>query len=364
MTQTAQLDAERAGALAERLFGAALGALDICSVYLGDRLGLYQALREAGPLTSGQLAERCRIHTRYAREWCEQQAATGLVEVDDAAAGHEERRYSLPIEHAEVLTDPDSAFSLAPLARAIISATAVLPEILEAFRTGGGVPWSAFGADGIESQGDFNRPWLRTALTKEYLPSVPDIHERLSAGARVADVACGVGWAGITIARDYPEATVVGLDPDDSSIALAREFASEEGVSARTTFEVHDATLTLPGGPFDVVLVVEALHDMSQPVEVLRRIRESLAPGGAVIVADEKVGDAFTAPADEVERFMYAVSLVMCLPAGMAEQPSAATGTVIRPATLRQYANEAGFSSVEVLEQIDHPMLRFYRLYQ
>ena len=357
-----ELDGAKIEAFAERLFGAALGAIDVFTVYLGDRLGLYRALHERGSLTAPALAEACGIHPRYAREWCEQQAVTGILEVDDAGAEPDERRFTLPPEHAEGLVDPDSMASIAPVARAVVSAAGVLPQILEAFRTGGGVPWSAFGSDGIESQGDFNRPWLRGVLASEYLPAVTDVHERLLSGARVADIACGVGWAGIAIAKAYPNSTVVGLDPDDSSIALARRFASDDGVSERTTFEVHDCAQPLPGGPFDLVIVVEAVHDLARPVEILARTREGLAPGGVVIVADEKVGETFTAPSDEVERFMYGASVLMCLPAGMAEQPSAGTGTVMRPDTLRRYATEAGFSSVEVIDAIDHPMLRFYRL--
>lgn len=362
MTQTMELDEAKAGAFTERLFAAGLGTFDICAIYLGDRLGLYDALA-GGALTPPQLAAASKIDTRYAREWLEQQAVTGVLAVDDVGAEPDDRVYSLPREHAVALTDPDSPFSVAPLARAIVSAISVIPQTLEAFRTGGGVSWSAFGADGIESQGDFNRPWLRTALTNDYLPAVADVHEALTKGARVADVACGVGWGGITIAKDYPNSTVVGLDPDEMSIALARKFAAEGGVTDRTTFEVHDATKPLPGGPYDLVIVVEAVHDMSSPVTVLERIRESLAPGGSVIVADEKVGETFVAPGDEVERFMYGASVFICLPAGMSEQPSAQTGTVMRPDTFRRYATEAGFSRVEVLDQIDHPMLRFYRLF-
>jgi 2-polyprenyl-3-methyl-5-hydroxy-6-metoxy-1,4-benzoquinol methylase len=362
MTQVAALDTAKTEAFAERLFGAALGAVDVATVYIGDRLGLYRALEERGSLTARELAEAAGIHERYAREWCEQQAVTGILQVETKGDA-ESRRFVLPAEHAIALVDPDDMNSIAPLARAVVSCFDVLPPLLEAFRTGGGVPWSAFGTDGIESQGDFNRPWLRNVLTQDYLPAVADVHERLTTGARVADVACGVGWAGISIAKAYPNTTVVGLDPDDSSIALARRFASEEELSDRTAFEVHDATQPLPGGPFDLVIVVEAIHDMSQPVEVLTRIRESLAPGGTVIVADEAVGETFTAPSDDVERFMYGVSVLMCLPAGMAEQPSAMTGTVIRPDTFRRYSTEAGFARVEVLEQIEHAMLRFYRLF-
>jgi 2-polyprenyl-3-methyl-5-hydroxy-6-metoxy-1,4-benzoquinol methylase len=195
------------------------------------------------------------------------------------------------------------------------------------------------------------------------LPAVADVHERLTAGARVVDVACGVGWAGISIAKAYPNSKVVGFDPDDSSIALARRFASENEVSRSTTFEVHDCSKPLPGGPFDLAIMVESLHDVARPVEILSSIRSSLSDDGAVIVADEKVGETFNAPGDPIEAFMYGASLLICLPAGMSEQPSAATGTVIRPQTVEKYAKDAGFSGVEVLDQIDHPMLRFYRLF-
>jgi 2-polyprenyl-3-methyl-5-hydroxy-6-metoxy-1,4-benzoquinol methylase len=360
--QLERIDEAAAGEFVGRLFGAALGAIDVFTVYLGDRLGLYRALNESGPQTAPELAAAAGIDARYAREWMEQQAATGFLTVDDVAAAPDERRYTLPAEHAAALVDPDSGFSMAPLGRAVASIGGVLPKLLDAYRTGGGVSWASFGSDGIESQGDFNRPWIRASLASEYLPALADVDEKLRAGARVADVACGVGWAGVTIADAYPNASVVGLDPDDSSIAIARRLGAENGVSERTTFEVHDCTQPLPGGPFDLVVMIEALHDVSQPVEVLSRMRESLADGGTVIVADERVGETFAAPTDEVERFMYGASVLMCLPAGMAEQPSAATGTVIRPQTVREYAAGAGFSSVEVLEEIEHPMLRFYRL--
>ena len=363
MAQQLELNDERAEEFVGRLFNAALGAIDVFTVYIGDRLGLYEAMSDSGGVTSGQLAAATGINERYAREWLEQQAATGFVEVDDVTVGPDERRFTLPAEHGAALVDPDSPLSIAPVARAVASIGTVLPKLLDAYRSGGGVPWSAYGEDGIESQGDFNRPWIRGALASEYLPSVADVHETLTSGARVADVACGVGWAGVTIADAYPNTSVVGLDPDDSSIAIARRLGAENGVSDRTTFDVHDCTQPLPGGPFDLVIMIEALHDVAQPVQVLSRMRESLAPSGAVIVADERVGETFSAPADETERFMYGASVLMCLPAGMAEQPSAATGTVIRPETLRRYAKEAGFARVEVLEQIEHPMLRFYRLH-
>lgn len=364
MTTTAPEQA-RTETFVGRLFNAALGAVDLVGVYLGDRLGLYRALAGAGPLTPRALARRAGIHVRYAREWLEQQAVSGILDVDDPNADEEKRRYSLPAAHAAALTDPDSPFSMAPLARAIVGAMPVMPKILNAYRTGGGVSWSAYGADTIEAQGDFNRPWLLGQLGSEYLPKVPDIHSRLSADppARVLDVACGVGWASIAIAKAYPKATVLGLDLDRSSIRLARDNAAQTGLKGRVQFQAQDVARLARGERFDLAIIVEALHDMSRPVEVLRAIRHHLAPGGSLIVVDERVGDRFTVPGDDVEKFMYAASLTICLVNGMADKPTAATGTVMRRGTLEKYARQARFQRVEVLDDLVHPFLRFYRLW-
>ena len=179
-----------------------------------------------GSGTQDELARRAGIHPRYAREWLEQQAVSGILEVDDTQKPADQRRYSLPAAHAEALTKPDSLFSISPVARALVSATQALPQLLRAFRTGEGVAWSAYGSDMIESQGDFNRPWLVNLFGAEFLPAIPDVHQRLLADppARVVDVACGVGWAAIAIAKSYPKVSVDGFDPDESSIDEARRL--------------------------------------------------------------------------------------------------------------------------------------------
>ena len=357
-------DEARTTAFVGRLFEAALGAVDIASVYVGDRLGLYRTLAASGPATSNQLAGRAGIHERYAREWLEQQAVTGIVEVGTQDGPDGARTFMLPAAHAEALTDLDSLFSIAPMARAFVSATQALPRILEVFRSGGGVPWAAYGADMIESQGDFNRAWIRHLLGSEYLPAIPDLHRRLTSEppARVADVACGVGWASLAIAAAYPMVRVNGFDPDETSIEIARGRAAEAGLEDRVRFHATDAATMASEGPFDMAIVIEAIHDVARPVEVMAAIRESLASDGVLIVADEKVGEEFEAPGNEVERLMYGFSFLVCLPAGLAGEPSAGTGTVMRPPTLRRYAEAAGFAEVEILEQIPHDFLRFYRL--
>lgn len=350
--------------LVARIFEASLGMLDVLAVYLGDRLGLYAALRDAGPATAPELASRAGIDVRYAREWLEQQSVTGILEVDDVAAAPDERRYTLPEAYVDPLLNPDSAYSITPLARSLVASAKVIPQLLEAYRTGGGVEWSDYGADMIESQGDFNRPWLVNSFGTEILPAIPAVHERLRASppARVADVACGVGWAAIAIAKAYPDVTVDGFDLDESSITLARENARGAGVSDRVTFERRDAADPAARGQYDLAVIIEAVHDLSRPVEVLAAMRRMLRPGGIALVADEKTEDAFTAPAGDVERLYYGFSLVTCLPAAMTERPTAATGTVIREETMRRYAAEAGFTSTDRLDQPELDMLRFYRL--
>jgi 2-polyprenyl-3-methyl-5-hydroxy-6-metoxy-1,4-benzoquinol methylase len=345
-----------------RLFEAALSAFDLMTVYIGDRLGLYPLLAKLGPLTPDELAAKAGVHPRYAREWLEQQAVTGILDVDDSSKEAKERRYSLPEAHAEALNDLDSLLSITPVARTVVSAAQTLPSLLKAYRTGEGVPWEAYGADMIESQGDFNRPWLVNQLGSEFLPSLPDVHKRLLADppARVADVACGVGWAAIAIAKAYPKVRVEGFDPDPGSIDIARRLSREAEVDDRVSFEVREGAALGSQGPYDLAIVIESIHDMARPIEVLDSIRQSLASGATLLVADERVADAFTAPGDEIERFMYAASVLICLPGGLADPPSAGTGTVMRSGTLREYAMQAGFKDMDVLP-FEPGFLRFYR---
>ena len=354
---------EARDALVERLFMASLGMGELLTVYLGDKLGLYREIAASGPVTPGELASRAGINERYAREWLEQQAAASILEVDDPAAAENDRRYSLPEGHVDPLLDPDSPYSIAPMAKSFVALAGVMPELLQAFRSGDIVEWSAYGRDMMQAQGDFNRPWLVGSLGTEYLPSIPDLHERLQADppAKVADVACGVGWAGISLARAYPKITVDGFDLDEPAIELANENAREAGVSDRAVFRTLDARDPSIDGGYDLAIVVEAIHDMPDPVSVMAAIRGKLAPGGTLIVADERTEPSFTAPASEIERLFYTYSVLCCLPSAMEPEGSVGTGTVMRQSTFERYASEAGFGSVEVLP-IDHDFLRFYRL--
>jgi 2-polyprenyl-3-methyl-5-hydroxy-6-metoxy-1,4-benzoquinol methylase len=170
-----------------------------------------------------------------------------------------------------------------------------------------------------------------------------------------------VGWSTIAIATAYPEVSVDGLDLDAESIREAEENLLSSSVADRVTFAVRDAADPALAGSYDLVTIFEALHDMSDPVSVLRAARELLAPEGSVLVADGKAPERFTAPSDEGDRNRYGSSVFHCLPVSMASQPSAATGAQMRPQTLRAYAEAAGFRQVDVPE-LDDDWSRLYRL--
>lgn len=355
--------AEQRDALAGRLFAAAIETLDLYTVYLGDRLGLYRALDQLGGATSSQLAGATGTHERYAREWLEQQAASGLLEVEEVRAGPLARRYRLPTGHREVLLDPDSLSYLVPLARLTVAVGRPLPALLEAFRTGAGVPYADYGDDAREGIAGMNRPFFLNLLGTDWLPRIPDLHARLQSDppARVLDVGCGTGWSTIALARAYPKARVVGLDLDEASIEQARSNLAAAGLGDRASFLVRSAAEPSLDGPFDLITAFETIHDMVQPAAVLAALRQRLAEGGSVVIADERVGDRLAPPADEVERLNYGFSVLACLPNVMGEPGSAATGTVMRADTLRRYASEAGFGGFEILP-IEHDFWRFYRL--
>lgn len=343
----------------ERILGATIQSLELLSIHLGARLGLYDTIRANGPVTAPELAVVAGIHPRYAREWLEQQAVAGFLAVDDVDVAEDERLYHLPDAHVGALTDPTALDHLAPLASMVVGIARVLDEVATAYETGDGVPYARYGADFRAGQAAVNRPAYTTALVGEWLPAAGDLVDRLHAGGRIADLGCGLGWSAISLATAFPGADVWGIDADVASIEDARDLAAANGAKVR--FEAADASELAGHGPFDAVLILEALHDMSRPAEVLAAVRSALGRRGVVIVADEAVADTFTAPGDELERLMYGFSVLHCLPASMVEQPSAAIGTVIRERTVRALAAEAGFASVEVLP-VDGGFFRIYQL--
>jgi SAM-dependent methyltransferase len=259
-----------------------------------------------------------------------------------------------------VLITEDHPAHLAPLAQMVAGIGGAIEDVVAAYRNGGGVAYPKYGAAFRRGQAGINRPAFASDLVERWIPAAADIHARLmSSPLRVADVGCGAGWSTIAMARAFPRADVIGFDADEASIADARANAVTQQVTVQ--FVLRDAVAIADHGPFDLIVVLEALHDMARPADVLRSLRQALAPGGCVLVADEKVADAFHAPGDEVERLMYGWSIVHCLPVSLAESPSAAIGTVIRVEAVRELAGAAGFARVDVLP-VNAGFFRIYLL--
>jgi 2-polyprenyl-3-methyl-5-hydroxy-6-metoxy-1,4-benzoquinol methylase len=357
-------ESAEAARVAERLMAAAVGTLDILVIALGDRLGYYRLLAGREPLTAPSLAAASRTAPRYAREWLEQQAVTGLLEVLDPGQEPDARRYRLRPGVAAVLADPDQLTYLAPLARQLAAAARQLPALAQAYCSGDGVPWAAQGPDMRESEADMNRPGYLRLLAGDWLAALPEVQRRLRTAppARVADIGCGAGWSCIGLARGYPMLRVDGYDLDAASVELARHNIAAASLADRVRVHQADITTTTDRGPYDLVTAFECLHDLPHPVPALTAMRRLAGRAGTVLIADMNAAHRFTAPGDDLERLLYGFSLLICLPDSMSTSGSAATGTVLRPDTVRDYAAQAGYTRIDTLP-IEHDMWRFYHLH-
>jgi 2-polyprenyl-3-methyl-5-hydroxy-6-metoxy-1,4-benzoquinol methylase len=206
-----------------------------------------------------------------------------------------------------------------------------------------------------------NRPMFVNDYVAKWIPAMPDIETRLQAGGRVAEIGCGVGWSSISLAQGFPNIQIDAVDVDAASIKQAQHNAQQAGVTDRIVFHLASAEEAPLSGSYDLVTAFEVIHDMAYPVKALRRMHELAAPDGAVLIADEAVGESLAENRNFLGHLMYNFSVLHCLPQAMVYPGAAGTGTIMRPSTLRDYAQEAGFTQVDVLP-IENPFWRFYRL--
>jgi ubiquinone/menaquinone biosynthesis C-methylase UbiE len=318
-------------------------AINATLVTLGDQLGLWKAMAGAGPLSVEALADRAGVTPRYLREWLSAMAASGFVGYDGATEAFE-----LSDAGASVLADEESpALFIGPF-QFLPLISDMLPALRTGFRAGTGFSWLDRDPDFCDAEERFSRPLHRALLVDVWLASVPGLHDKLRAGARVADIGCGYGRSTIELAKAFPASTFVGFDFHDHSIAKAREAAMAEGVADRVTFEVADAR-TIPGDGYDLALFCDALHDMGDPAAAARRAHDVLAPGGQLVTLDPRAGGDSLADnlTDPFAPMLYAVSCFICTPSAIAQDGPEVLGALGGEAALRRVLGDAGFATVE-----------------
>lgn len=307
-------------------------------VVLGEQLGLYRALAD-GPQTPDQLAAATGTAARYVEEWLRGQAAGGYVEYD-ATDG----TYHLTDEQAFALTDPDGPVFLPGAFQLALGTLRAVPRLAEAFRTGEGVGWHEHDEDVFVGVERFFRPGYSAHLVAEWLPALDGVVAKLEAGARTADVGCGLGASTLLMAQAFPNSTFTGSDYHVHSVELARKNAAELGVGARVEFEVAGAT-TFADGPFDLVTTFDCLHDMGDPVAAARHIHEQLDDEGTWLIVESAAADSVAENLNPVGRVFYGFSTFLCVPNALSQGGTLTLGAQAGEDAIRRVVTEAGFSS-------------------
>jgi SAM-dependent methyltransferase len=327
-----------AGLMMNDLGAAMQGAL----TYIGDRLGIFKALADAGSVTSAELAQRTGLNERYLREWLGAMTAAKYIAYD-AAGG----RYSMSPEHAMILADESSQFFMGGFMQMIVPEVGMAPKLMEAFRTGKGVPQSEYPPEVFEAIERGSAPIYRHQLIRKWMPAMPQVVEALNAGGSALDVGCGSGRAVIALATAYPNARLFGYDGHPGSVERARANAKAAGVADRVTFDVVDCA-KLPAEKFDFISTFDVVHDSVDPIGLMRSIRGALKPDGAYLMVEVNVSNR---PEDNISpmgRMMYSASTLYCMTVSLAHG-GAGIGALMGEPKARELAQEAGFTRFQRL---------------
>jgi len=334
-TMMSGYDETKLNAFMERVVGDMGAAIHASLVVIGDKLGLYRAMVDAGPLSPAELAQKTGTAERYVREWLNANAASGFVTYDPATG-----RYTLPPEQAFALTTMDI-----PGVFHIISACFKdEPKITQAFRTGEGVGWHEHDANLFFGTERFFRPNYAANLMSSWIPALEGMEDRLKHGASVADVGCGHGASTMLMAKAFPKSRFYGFDYHSGSIEYARHVAGRDGLLDQITFEVASAKSYPANGGYDLVTFFDCLHDMGDPVGAAKHVLSTLKPDGAWMIVEPFAHDLAHENHNPVGRIYYSASTMICTPASLAQEVGAALGAQAGEKQIRQVASEAGFT--------------------
>src|ERR687898_2317755 len=342
--------------LAVHIIAETNSAITCLTLCLGHKLDLFNSLKREGPITPEALSNKTKYSERYLREWLECMMANGYIDYDPIL-----KRFSISEERARVLCDRDSIAYTIPFVYWAPTLSLAMDKLLKAFRTGEGVPYSAYGREALFAQGEGNRPMFLNDISR-WVSSMPDIESKLkSQGGRVLDVGCGDGWASIALAKSFPLVKIDAIDVDLSSVNNASKNIKEAGLSDSISVHASPIENAPLKEKYDLIMTFESVHDMAYPIDALRKMRDMVSENGAVLVGDVKMKEKVEEKNDFAGRLYYNFSVLMCLPQSMEYPNSQATGAAMAPSTFRRYAKEAGCSKVDILP-IEHLLWQFYRL--
>ena len=350
-TEPVTIDEAKAEEFVGKVIGDFAGAMTTILTLIGDQLGLFKELAANGAADSHQLAQRAGIDERYAREWLHGLHAAGYLTRENGG-------FALPPEHQLAFAQEGGPMFLCGGYEEFYGVLAVVPQLIESFKTGGGVAQDQYPQQFWRGLGRFTAGWHENHLVQEWIPAVPDVHAKLQQGARYADVGCGQGLALVRLAQAFPNSTFVGYDVFEGSLAGAAELAEREGVSDRVSFEVRDVAEGLDE-KFDVISTFDVVHDAVDPVGLLKGIRSGLADDGHYLLLDINCADDPVDNQGPLAALFYGFSVTYCMTTSLADGGVGLGTCGLPPAKAKELTTEAGFSSCDKLP-LENPFNNLY----
>ncbi|MCI4320414.1 MAG: class I SAM-dependent methyltransferase [Thermoplasmata archaeon] len=352
MTDSDKIDEAKLNAFVGKFLNDLGAVMHGPSILIGEQLGLYKALGAAGHVTSEALAQKTGTSERYLREWLAGQAASGYVEYD--AASH---RYWMTPEQKFALTSENNPIYIPGGYYIASSAYKDQRKIAEAIRTGKGFGWGERHVDLFNGTKMFFKPGYLVNLVQAWLPSLDGVVAKLEAGAKVADVGCGLGASTVIMAKQYPKSQFVGYDYHAESIEWARNAAVTDGVSKNADFEVAMAK-DFKGKDFDLITFFDCLHDMGDPVGAMKHAHQALKPNGTAMVVEPFAKDTVEQNLNPVGRVFYNASLLLCVPSSLAQEVGKGLGAQASDAELTDVIKAGGFTKVR--KTVETPFNRVF----